>query len=239
MKKINTVQVCPKCKTENPLFRLNCSKCSTILHNKIANIDFWKTLTSLIESPATAFTGIIQARKKNFIVFILVFIAIKLFLNALFLKIHLFQINGTGVPNLLYVLIGNIGAFLLLSVGFKYFLQLIKIQIRNADMIAGMVYAQLPLILTIGILFIPEFIYFGPSLFSSNPSIFLISPVFAWLFLVLEAGVLIWTLLLQWKFISMISGKRILSFLLSLIFVLLINGFSLSTIIWLKSIYGN
>lgn len=239
MKKLLYEQECPSCHTMNPLYRLNCSSCKTILHNKIPNIDLWKTLLTLLESPGKAFTEIIRAQKKNYMVLLLFFYTVKMYFDALLIKIHVFKIEGMSSRYTLLTVLGIPALFVLLCVLYKFLLKIVKVQVRVKDVTAGMSFAQFPLVLSFIVLFIPEFVFFGEYLFSFNPSPFLFNATLAWMFTGLESVAILWTLLLQWRFLTLINGKRLLSLLLSVIFTGINLSILLSTIIWLKYTYGN
>ncbi len=239
MKKLIYEQECPSCHAMNPLYRLTCSNCSTILHNKVPNIDLWKTLLTLVESPGQAFTEIIRAQKKNYIVLLLFFYTLKMYFDALLVKIHVFRIEGMSSKYTLFTVLGIPALFIALSALYALLLKIVKVRVRVKDVASGMAYAQFPLVLAFIVLFIPEFVFFGEYLFSSNPSPFLFNATLAWMFTGLESIALLWTLMLQWRFLTLINGKRWLSLLLSVVFTGINFSILLSTIIWLKYTYGN
>ena len=130
MKKLVYEQECPSCHTMNPLYRLNCSKCSTILHDKVPNIDLWKTLLTLIESPGKAFTEILRAQKKNYMLLLLFFFTIKMYFDALLVKIHVFKIEGMSSKFTLLLIFGIALLFIGTSALYKYLLKIVKVQVR-------------------------------------------------------------------------------------------------------------
>jgi hypothetical protein len=239
MKKLVYEQECPSCHTMNPLYRLSCSNCSTILHNKVPNIDLWKTLLTLVESPGKAFTEIVRAQKKNYMLFLLAFYTIKMYFDALLVKIHVFKIEGMSSKYTLLLVLGITVLFIVTCVLYKFLLRIVKVRVRIKDVVSGMSFAQFPLMFAFIVLFIPEFIFFGEYLFSCNPSPFLFNATLAWMFTGLEALAILWTILLQWRFLTFINGRRLLSLLLSLVFTGINFSILLSTIIWLKYTYGN
>ncbi len=239
MKKLLYEQECPSCHTMNPLYRLTCSNCTTILHNKIPNIDLWRTHLTLVESPGKAFTEIIRAQKKNYMGLLLLFYTLKLYFDALLVKIHVFKIEGMSSKYTLLTILGIPALFIALGALYKLLLKIVKVRIRVKDVVSGLAYAQFPLVFAFIVLFIAEFIFFGEYLFSFYPSPFLFNAGLAWMFTGLESAAVIWTLLLQWRFLTLISGKRLLSLLLSVVFTGINFSILLSTIIWLKYTYGN
>src|SRR5690606_23987280 len=87
--------VCKNCNSENPFYELICRNCRSFLREKIYNIDLWKTISQLIESPSTAFRNIILSEHKNYLLLLLVLIAGKLFLNGIFLIIFFNEWNAS------------------------------------------------------------------------------------------------------------------------------------------------
>jgi hypothetical protein len=239
MKKLYYEQECPSCHTLNPLYRLNCTNCSSILHDKIPNIDLWKTLLTLVESPGSAFTEIIRAQKKNYMLLLMVLYTIKIYFDALLVKIHVLKIEGMSSKYTLLTVIGIPVLFGVFCILYEYLLRIVKVRVRVKDVIAGMAFSQFPLVFAFILFFIPEFIFFGEYLFSFNPSPFLFNSTLAWMFTGLEAVSVLWTILLQWRFLTLVNGKRLLSLLLSLVFTGMNFSILLSTIIWLKYTYGN
>src|SRR4030065_2879879 len=91
--------ICKNCQTLNPFHELTCRNCKSYLRERVYNLDLWKLLEQLIESPLNGFTKIIHSEQKNFVVFIILLSSIKFFINTIFFFLtnpenHLFLTNG-------------------------------------------------------------------------------------------------------------------------------------------------
>src|ERR1039458_8374525 len=88
---MKNVIICKSCSTENPYYEVICSNCHSFLRDRIFNIDLWKTIEQLIETPVKAFRRIIQSEHKNFISLIFIFAVFKLFISSIFISLVLFK----------------------------------------------------------------------------------------------------------------------------------------------------
>ena len=79
MTKLN-VNICSNCSKENPLYFKNCSDCKHYMRSAVVNIDLWSTIYQIFENPRKTLKNIIYAEHKNFIIFLLLFVSMKLFL---------------------------------------------------------------------------------------------------------------------------------------------------------------
>ena len=226
---------CPNCKSENPFYNSVCSDCRFYLRDRVYNIDLWTLLSSIIENPAKAFRTIIFSEHKNFIFFILLFLSIKYLINTRFISmISLGEFQSTVGLQLSYLIIFGGTLLYFLSFSFLYTLvgKLNEIFIRFKDTFALIIYSQIPFIFGLIILFTLELVIFGDYLFSINPTPFTIKCPIAYLFLIVETGIIIWSIFLVFK--AFLSQSQNLSFSLTatiLFFVLL------STLIYFYSLF--
>ena len=216
----NTV-VCTNCNTENPFYQHTCNKCSTYLRDRVYNVDLFKILGLLIESPKKAFQLIVFSEHKNFIVFIILFATVKLLINARFLSmITLGSFRSTVGVGLSYLILLT-AVFILIflsSVIFKKISKSFEIENRSKDFFALLSYVQTPYALGVLVLFPFEIIIFGDYLFSLNPTPFVIKEVLAYLFLILEAFIILWSIFLGIKAFNVQTGNRTYSFSFAFVF---------------------
>lgn len=227
--------ICPNCKSENPAYNSICSKCKFYIRDKIYNIDLWSLLGSIIESPATAFRTIIYSEHKNFIFFILPLIVLKYLINTRFvsmLSIGEFQSSVGLQMSYLIILGGTLLYFLAFSLLYTMIGKMNEIFICFKDTFALIIYSQIPLLFGLIILFTLELVIFGDYLFSINPTPFTIKGQIAFLFLVLEIGIIIWSIFLIYKAFHTQSSDIPFSIFAALLFIVL-----LSALIYIYSLY--
>lgn len=202
---------------------LTCTKCSAYLRERIFNIDLWDIITRLIESPSRAFTRIIQAEHKNFIFFIIIFAAIKLSITSIYLSLG-FMGKNHYVGNIFYVFLITLGIiFIVLIVSsllLKYIMSAKQIKIRFKDNFAVSVYSLMPYIFGLAILFPIELILFGYTVFSVNPSPFIVKETLAYVMSSFEILCILWSILLSF----FAFRKQTSDYLWSSVFTLFFNA---------------
>ena len=193
---------CPNCNSENPFYNSVCSGCKFYLRDRIYNIDLWTIISSLIENPTKAFRTIIFSEHKNFILFILFFVTIKYLINARFIAmITVGEFQSTiGLQYSYLIVLGIIVIyFLLFSFAYKLLGNMNELNIRFKDTLALIIYSQIPVLFGLFILFPLELVIFGDYLFTLNPTPFVIKGNIAYFFLVLEIGLILWSIFLIFK----------------------------------------
>lgn len=230
---------CPNCNSENPFYNSVCSGCKFYLRDRIYNLDLWTIVTSLIESPSKAFRTIIFSEHKNFILFILFFVTIKYLINDRFIAmISVGEFQSTvGLQYSYLIVLGVIGIyFLLFSFVYKLLGNLSEINIRFKDTLALIIYSQIPVLFGLFILFPIELVIFGDYLFTMNPTPFVIKGNIAYFFLVLEIGLILWSIFLvikafmtqnQQLFFSLTSASVFVVLFLTLIYFCSVFVFTL------------
>jgi hypothetical protein len=193
---------CSNCSSENPPYAYTCKNCNSYLRERVFNIDLWKVIGLLIESPAKGMQMIVFSEHKNFISFLLIFVAIKFLVNIRF--ISLISIGSFNHSTSLYVsyliVLGVLIVYLILfSICFTSINKLSKITTRFLDNFALLTYSLLPNVFGIIILFILELVVFGGYLFSINPSPFVIKGVIAYIFAGAEILIIFWSIVLSYK----------------------------------------
>jgi hypothetical protein len=215
---------CPNCNSENPFYNSVCSRCKYYLRDRIYNLDLWAQISLLIESPDKSFRTIIFSEHKNFILFILFFITIKYVINARFIamiSIGDFQSTVELLFSYLIVLGIIVIYFLVFSYLHKTFGKLNKINLRFKDTLALTIYSQIPFLFGLFILFPLELVIFGDYLFTTNPTPFVIKCSIAYFFLLLEMGVIIWSIFLVFKAFISQTQHLIFSLISASVFVVL------------------
>lgn len=215
---------CPHCNSENPFFNSVCSGCKFYLRDRIYNIDLWTVISSIIESPIKAFRTIIFSEHKNFIFFILFFVSIKYLINARFIAtMSIGEFRSTIGLQYSYLIVFGIAIiyFLLFSFVHKLSGKLNEINIRFKDTLALIIYAQIPFLLGLLVLFPLELVIFGDYLFSLNPTPFIIKGSIAYFFLVIEAGLVLWSIFLVFKAFITQSQQLFFSITSASVFVVL------------------
>ena len=193
---MKNIIVCKNCKTSNPFHQLTCLNCKGYLRERVYNLDLWMLLEQLIESPIKGFTKIIHSEQKNFIIFIIVLVSIKFFINTIFFFLINAQNNLSslnGIRNYCIILTSVTLIILIFTILIKITNRLLNNITRVKDIFSILSYTLVPNIFALVILFPQELIFFGEYLFSNNPSPFLIKEIAAYIMLVLEILMILWT----------------------------------------------
>ena len=204
---------CPSCSAENPPYVYICKNCKAFLRERIYNIDLWKVIGMLIENPKKAFRLIVYSEHKNFIFFIIFFVAAKFLINARFLSmISLGEfVPTTGIVlSYVFILLATIVYLLLFSFLTTVINRNLNISTRLRDNFSVLVYSLLPNIFGVIFLTIIELAMFGGYLFSVNPTPFVIKGFIAYMFAGAEVLFILWTIFLT--FVAMrVQTNSILS----------------------------
>jgi hypothetical protein len=219
---------CPNCGSENPLYKLICVKCKTHLRERIVNLDLWKMIGMLIESPVKAFSLIIQSEHKNFIFLIIALFSVKVFIDARFLSLF-FSGSSLLRINLVPALLISFGAAILILFIYSLLFSLVNmlsgLKTRIKDDYAVLSYTLIPYSAGLIILFPIEIILFGEYLFSNNPSPFIIKPDLAYTLLGFEGLLILWGIFLAISGIYAVSKNFLYSLLAGLIFYIYLYVF--------------
>lgn len=217
--------VCRTCSTENAFQDLNCVKCGGYLRPRVVNIDLWKTIWELIESPGKAFADIIHSEHKNFIFLILSAAGFKIFLNSTILK-NVFPTVFQAGPVLRFLLYPAI-LFTMLIIFSKVYSIIsnslgIKTKFKNA--FAMFAYSLVPHIFALVALTSIELALFGLYLFYFNPDPFFIKPAPAYILSGLEVVFLLWSSILAYIASFTYTRDKTYSIITAAAFSLMIIG---------------
>ena len=219
--------VCKSCNTENPFYELTCQNCKSYLRERVYNIDLWKLLEDLVASPTKAFTKIIHSEQKNFILFIIVLGAIKFLINSVILFIANKE-NVLGSQSILrnYFVILLAVSFILLFFTYKikFSNKFLGNLTRSKDIFAILSYSLMPNVFALVLLFPLEVIFFGGYLFSNNPSPFIIKENEAYIFLILEFLMIVWTIFLSIMAIYTLTKNKFYSIFMGMLFNIILYG---------------
>ncbi len=212
---------CKNCSAENPFYELICRNCKAYIRERIVNIDFWKTLEQLIESPVKGFTAIIHAEHKNLILFITFMTAVKMLINIMLLSPITSRTNNPfeHFGRNFFIVLGLL-LFLYFSFSFleRMILRLSKNETRLKDNFSVLSYSFIPHVFGAFILFPIEMVVFGGFLFSNNPSPFILKESVAYMLLGFEVILILWQLFLTTTGFYVQTGKLFPALLFSLIF---------------------
>ncbi|OGU37753.1 MAG: hypothetical protein A2058_09380 [Ignavibacteria bacterium GWA2_36_19] len=219
--------VCKNCQTLNPFHELTCRNCKSYLRERVYNLDLWKLLEQLIESPKNGFTKIIYSEQKNFIVFIILIASFKFYLNTIFffLTNPLTNLSSANIiRNYLILLLSVVVIISLFSLLIKITNQISGLVTRVKDIFSILSYSLIPNIFALAIFFPLELIFFGEYLFSNNPSPFIIKETVAYIMLVLELLLVVWTFFLAIMASYTLTKNVFYAIVMGILFGLLMFG---------------
>lgn len=219
--------VCKNCQTLNPFNELTCRNCKSYLRERVYNLDLWKLLEQLIESPKNGFTKIIYSEQKNFIVFIILIASFKFYLNTIFffLTNPLTNLSSANIiRNYLIVLLSVVVIISLFSLLIKITNQISGLVTRVKDIFSILSYSLIPNIFALAIFFPLELIFFGEYLFSNNPSPFIIKETVAYIMLVVELLLVVWTFFLAIMASYTLTKNVFYAIVMGILFGLLMFG---------------
>lgn len=199
---MNNKITCSNCSAENLPYVYTCKSCNSFIRKRVFNIDLWNVIGLLIESPKKAMEMIVFSEHKNFISFLLIFIAIKVLVNIRFISlISLGTFNPTTSLYLSYliVLVILVVYLILFSICFTFINKFLQNTTRFRDNFAVLTYSLLPNVFGIIFLFIIELVVFGEYLFSINPTPFVIKGFTAYIFAGAEILLVVWSAFLSLK----------------------------------------
>ncbi|RJP73461.1 MAG: hypothetical protein C4539_01675 [Ignavibacteriales bacterium] len=227
---MKNVQICKNCSAENPFYQLNCIKCNSYLRERVVNIDLWDTIGKMIESPSVMFRRIIFAEHKNFTFLLTFFIALKILINS-FIVIPYFKLDSYLSNNLfVYSVFSIILVYILIYASaavLKVLTGIFNLKSRVSDNSAVIIYAFIPYIFGLVILFPVELVLFGQYLFSVNPSPFMLKEFASYVVLGIEGILFLWGITWLFLGINSFTKTKIFSLFSAVIIFLIVNLFPL------------
>jgi hypothetical protein len=200
---------CTVCGTQNDEFTVVCVSCKSFLQMKVDNLNLFETLWSLMEEPSAAFRRIALARHKNYVLLLSCLQGMAIVYLIIWLKSL-----GARFPN--FVLLVGAGLVIgpLAGVLFMVVYSLIVHRVgrllggagsyRNVR--AATVYASVPIVYSLVLVFPIEIAVFGPYFFSDNPPALVINPVAYIVLLGFDAAAIVWSLALLMEGAAVVNG---------------------------------
>lgn len=216
---------CPTCSSINFDYDYKCQNCKSFLRERAINIDLGETLLRLIDSPVQTFSKIKLAEHKNYVLFIIFFLAIRFLIISRFISVPSAGNEVFGNLPILFGISFLLTTLLLFAVSFlmKNFFELIKIKSRMKDLLSVLTYSFIPNLFALFILFPIELVFYGEYLFSNNPYPYQIKQDIFYFLLILEILTILWSLFLLIIGIKEFVKTRLLSAALSLIIYIFIS----------------
>lgn len=226
---MKNIQICPKCNTENSFYAQSCVKCGNILRGRVVNIDLWKTVWNIIESPKHAFSQIIFSEHKNFLSLILFLAGVKFFVNAYTVKN---AISGGESSFFIFIdfiigIAGYVFFILIVSAINNFLMKSLKIKTRFKDFTAVYTYSFFPMIVGLLIFFPLEYALFGQYFFTYDPSPFFLKTTAAYVLLSFEGLLYLWTLILLVIATNVLTRKILFSIVTGILIILLFGIFQI------------
>jgi hypothetical protein len=218
---MNNSRTCSNCSSENPHYAYICINCNSFIRERVFNIDLWNVIGLLIENPKKAFELIVCSEHKNFISFLLIFIAAKMLVNTRFISlITLGTFNPFTSLYLSYLIVFSILVvyLILFSICFTFISKSLQINTRFRDNFSVLTYSLLPNVFGIIFLFIIELVVFGEYLFSINPTPFVIKGITAYIFAGAEILLIVWSVLLSFKAFKVQTDSLLYSIISTFVF---------------------
>lgn len=225
--KIKNPVICQNCGAENEHYREKCRECKAYLRARVFNIDLWSTIWYLIESPLKVFKEIILAEHKNYVIFILIVMGAKYFLNSLVISNYVYPpdpLNATAMTQIFPAAGVFVALLLLLSYVFTHILNMMGYRNIFKSVLAVLTYTFMPSVMILIILSPIEFALFGQSWFYNNPSPIVLKQNAAYILYGLEVLVYLWGCVLSIKAFTALTGKKIISYIMGIIFSIIITA---------------
>jgi len=217
--------ICTNCGETNPLYYTNCGKCKHYIRATVVNIDLWSTFWRLFESPKKALVNIIYAEHKNFVSFLLIFLSTKLFILSAFTQ----SLLEKNLPNSNYQFYNFLILFAIYTFSILFFVKLFTIinkkqKTRFKDNLAIVVYSFTPILFSLFFLTPVEYGIFGIHWFIFNPSPFIIKSNIAYVLVLFEGIMFIWSVVIIYKGFNLQTNSNkasaVFTFLLYLMIVI-------------------
>jgi len=190
---------CPVCGTENDSFASVCTSCKAFVQAKVDNLDLFRTIWGLLESPRGTFRRIGLAREKNY-----VFALSGLFGIALVYSIMWYRNLGAKIPELLTLLGIGVASGLVLGVILVFLFAWVllvlgrlaggKASFRNMRAVTA--YALVPVVASLVCIFPLEVAIFGRYFFDANPPPLVMNPIVYLTLLGFDAVAVFWSFVL-------------------------------------------
>jgi len=200
---------CTVCGTQNDEFAVICVSCKSFLQMKVDNLNLFETLWSLMETPRAAFRRIALARHKNYVILLSCLLGIAIVYSVIWFKTLGARFADFAVLVGAGILLGPFAGLL-----FTFLFSLVVHRVgrllggtgsyRNVR--AAMVYALVPIVYSLVLVFPIEIAIFGPYFFSDNPPPLVINPVAYIVLLGFDGAAIVWSLVLLIEGTVVVNG---------------------------------
>ena len=200
---------CTVCGTQNDEFAVVCVSCKSFLQMKVDNLNLFETLWSLMETPRAAFRRIALARHKNYVILLSCLLGMAIVYLVIWLKTL-----GTRFPSFALLVGAGIVLGPFAGVLFTFLFSFVVHRVgrllggtgsyRNVR--AATVYASVPIVYSLVLVFPIEIAVFGPYFFSDNPPPLVINPVAYIALLGFDAAAMVWSLALLIEGTIVVNG---------------------------------
>ena len=218
--------ICQNCGAENEYYKETCSSCKAYLRGKVFNIDLWKIIWYLIESPLKAFQEIIFSEHKNYIVFLLIAMGAKYFTNSLIIANFLSPENSINETPFIQVFPAAaifIATILLIAYISTKIFNMTGYKNKFKSVAAVLAYSFMPSVMILFILAPIEFALFGEHWFYHNPSPLALKHNAAMVLYGVEAVIYLWGYFLAIKGFYALTGSKMLSIIFGLLFGIILT----------------
>jgi len=219
---------CPVCQTQNHHLAVKCKSCGGYIQTKIENLDLFTTAWNVLERPSHAFHTIAVAQHKNYSVIIPA-------ISGVAITFFYFWIvkAGEATNSLINFLAAGLAVSPFVGIATSLIIALLlkltviatgrHVSFRNAFSVIA--YTQIPLVISVILVFPLELMTFGLFFFTTNPSPYQLKPIPYMLLIGLDGLFTFWSFLLVWFGIRKLTdGGRLYSFLVYCMVSLVITG---------------
>jgi hypothetical protein len=190
---------CPVCGAENDAFASVCTSCKAFVQAKVDNLDLFRTIWGLLESPRATFRRIGLAREKNYVYALSGLSGI-----AFVYAIMWYRNLGAKIPELTVLLGIGLAAGLVAGIILVFFFAWILMKLGRLvggkasfrNMRAVTAYAFVPVVASLVCIFPLEVAIFGRYFFDANPPPMVINPVAYIVLLAFDAAAVFWSFVL-------------------------------------------
>ncbi len=207
--------VCDSCKNRIPAYVDTCPECGAFVRNRINNLNIWKTILNLFDSPVKTMTKIIYAKRKSGI-FLIAFTFVLTLAFYDFAASNFLRNESSGIEGFLKIfesaIINYTITILSVSMFVKFIFYPLGYKARFKDIAAVSIFAFVPVILTSFFLFPIEVGLFGEYWFTFHPYPWVIKSFPAYLLLSIHGIMLLWSLALLFIGMKKIFRNNLISF---------------------------
>jgi Yip1 domain len=218
---------CPVCGHHNDDLTVLCTSCHSYIQSKVDNLDLFKTMWQLIETPRLAFKRIILSNHKNYVLLLSSMFGISAVFGVVWVKTlgpqfgNLFTLIGSvslvGIPF-------GITIVVLLSLVLILQINILKGKAGFKNAVAVVAYAGIPVVLSLVFVFPLEIAVFGIDFFGNNPPPNVLNPLVYMALLGFDGLAIGWSFVLLYHGIGVLSGFARVRALISTAVVALVPG---------------